>query len=142
MKKIVQYLKDYFIETDKKIFFLSTVFIAIAIFINYYTGLEKKLRTIGEIPQHVSWFLIFLCSLSFPYLLQAVRTKQVTFNNKQFLFLLIAAPGIFAWKNLSQLLFTFYEQCIRKQLLEYGCLLAIKTSCGSISFKSYMDVLR
>ncbi|MGN6400104.1 MAG: hypothetical protein ACTHMD_06615, partial [Flavisolibacter sp.] len=72
MKKIFAYLKDYAVQTNKLVFVLSALFVAIAIFINYHFGLNKKINSLGEIPQYLSWFAIFLIAFSFAYLLQAL----------------------------------------------------------------------
>ena len=52
MKKIITYLKDYFFELDKFIFLLSTVFIALAIFIIslFSCSANKKVQHIQETP--------------------------------------------------------------------------------------------
>ncbi|MGN6163631.1 MAG: CPBP family intramembrane glutamic endopeptidase [Flavisolibacter sp.] len=98
MKKIFAYLKDYAVQTNKLVFVLSALFVAIAIFINYHFGLNKKINSLGEIPQYLSWFAIFLIAFSFAYLLQALFLRSNVFSNKNFLFLLFIAPAIFAWK--------------------------------------------
>lgn len=107
MKKIIQCLKIYLIETDKRIFLLSVFFIAVSIFINYSTGLEKKLRTLNELPQYLSWLCIFLCSFSFPYLLHWLFNKKKFFKKKKFVFLLLLAPVLFAWKISGNIYFHF-----------------------------------
>ena len=104
MKKIVGYLKDYFLEVDKRIFVLSTLFIAFAIFLNYYFNLEKAIIRLPVLPKYFAWFLIFLIAFGFPYFLSFLFKKKVTANPK-FFFLLIIAPALFAWKLATNIQF-------------------------------------
>ena len=98
MKKIFAYLKDYAVQTNKTVFVLSALFVAVAIYINYHFGLNKKINSLGDIQQYLSWFVVFLIAFSFAYLLQALFLKSTVFSNKNFLYLLFIAPAIFAWK--------------------------------------------
>lgn len=98
MKKIFAYLKDYAVQTNKTVFVLSALFVAVAIYINYHFGLNKKINSFGELQQYLSWFVVFLIAFSFAYLLQALLLRSTVFSNKNFLYLLLIAPAIFAWK--------------------------------------------
>lgn len=107
MNKIIRYLKIYIVETDKRILAASILFIALAIFINYSTGLEKQLQALPELPQYLYWFLIFLCAFSFPYLLQLLLNNKNLFGHSSFVCLLIIAPALFAWKMSANIHFLF-----------------------------------
>jgi len=98
MKKIVGYVRNYFIEVDKRILLLSTFFITIFIFINYYFGVNKSISTLGDGEQYLSWYFIFLTAFSFAYVLFAIFNHQNIFQNKNFLILFLIAPAIFSWK--------------------------------------------
>ena len=98
MKKVVGYLRNYFIELDKRILLFSALFIAVFIFINYYYGLNKYVSTLSNGWQYVSWYFIFLAAFSFAYILLALFYKQAVFRNKEFLLLFFLAPAIFSWK--------------------------------------------
>ena len=98
MKKILGYVRNYIVETDKRILLLSSAFIAIFIFINYYFGLNHHISTLGDAQQYLSWYLVFLLAFSFAYILLAVFHHQPVFKNKNFLFLFFIAPAIFSWK--------------------------------------------
>ena len=98
MKKILAYIKEYAVQTNKTVFILSAFFVAIAIYINYHFGLNKKINSFGEIQQYLSWFIIFVLAFSFAYLLQALFSGINLFKNKNFFYLLLVAPAIFAWK--------------------------------------------
>src|SRR5688572_18972907 len=97
MKKIVEYLRDYFLSVDKRILILSTLFIACGIFINYYFKLEKAIIRLPVLEKYFAWFLIFFIAFAFPYLLSFLFKKKIVASPK-FFFLLIIAPALFAWK--------------------------------------------
>lgn len=107
MKKTVGYLKAYASEVDKKTFFISFIFITLAIFINYQYGIEKKIRSLPEMQQYLSWFSIFFTAFSFPHLLQRLLHAGKVIANERFLILLIIAPAIFAWKMSGNVHFDF-----------------------------------
>ena len=114
MKKIVGYVKDYFLNIDKRIFFLSTVFLALAIFVNYYFKLEKEIIRLPFWQKFTAWFLIFFVSFLFPYLLSFLLKKKIIADTKFFL-LLILAPAIFAWKISSVVHFDFSNNGIENK---------------------------
>ena len=107
MKKIISQLKTYFAETDKRTFLLSILFISTLIFLNYHFDIEKEIRQLPEVPQYFSWFSIFLISFTWPYLFQIFRHPTSVFNNRNFLFILLAGPAIFAWKISADIHFNF-----------------------------------
>lgn len=98
MKQIVGYVRNYFVEIDKRILSLSACFIAVFIFINYYFRLNHHISLLNEAQQYASWYGIFFIAFSFAYVLWALFKRQFIFFNKRFLFLLLIAPAIFSWK--------------------------------------------
>ncbi len=98
MKTIVGYLKDYFKTIDKRILFLSSIFTACFIFINYYFKLNNRISTLDEWQQYASWYGIFFIAFSFAYFLLVYFKRSLIFNNSSFLLLLLVAPLLFAWK--------------------------------------------
>jgi len=98
MKKIIGYVRNYFVETDKRILFPSALFIAVFIFINYYFRLNRCISNLDNKYQYTSWYFIFLLAFSFAYILYALFKKQPIFKNQNFLWLLFIAPAIFSWK--------------------------------------------
>ncbi len=98
MKKIIGYLKDYFQNIDKRIFVLASLFISIAIFINYYFGLNRTIADFDKDRQYVCWYFIFITAFSFGYILLAAFKKDFIFKNRKFVLLLLIAPAIFSWK--------------------------------------------
>ncbi len=98
MKTIVGYLKDYFKTIDKRILFLSSIFTACLIFINYYFKLNDRINTLDEWQQYSSWSAVFFIAFSFTYFLLVYFKRSQIFNNHSFLLLLFIAPLLFAWK--------------------------------------------
>jgi hypothetical protein len=98
MKKIIGYVRSYFIETDKRIFFLSAFFVGLFIFINYNYGLNSSIVKLPNKLQYLSWYFVFLIAFGFTYALLAVFTEKPVFKNRRFLLLLFVAPVIFSWK--------------------------------------------
>jgi hypothetical protein len=111
MKTIVGYLKDYFKTIDKRILFLSSIFTACLIFINYYFKLNDRINTLDEWQQYSSWYGIFFIAFSFAYFLLDYFERSPVFNNNSFLLLLLVAPLLFAWKMAASVDFvhTNYE---------------------------------
>lgn len=109
MKKITGYVKDYFVEVDKRIFFLSTIFTGTFIFCNYYFGINNRVSGLGNGLQYICWYFIFLLAFSFAYLLLAAFYKNYHFNDGKFLFLFFIAPAIFSWKMVSDVDFNLSD---------------------------------
>jgi hypothetical protein len=107
MKKILFYIKEYASETNKAVFGISTLFVAVAIFINYHFGLNKAINSLNEPQQYLSWLIVFLIAFSFAYLLQAMFSETSVFKNRKALALLFIGPAIFAWKMSFNLHFDF-----------------------------------
>lgn len=97
MNKIPGYLKEYFFSIDKRILILSTLFIALLIFINYHFRLEKAIIRLPFFLKYVSWFTVFFISFTFPYLLSVFFKKKILVS-AQLLALVFLAPALFAWK--------------------------------------------
>lgn len=98
MKKIVDYVRNYFIEVDKRILLSSSLFIASLISVNYYFRLNHYVSTLDNEEQYISWYFIFLVAFSFAYVLLSFFNDQIVFKNKAFLLLFFIAPAIFSWK--------------------------------------------
>jgi hypothetical protein len=112
MKKILEYLKDYYTFLDKRIFTLSVLFISILIFINYYHHLNKNIELLNTWKQFICWYLVFFIAFSFPYLLVHTIKKKTILSIPGFLVLLCIAPVIFAWKMTYEPKFSFSSNTI------------------------------
>jgi Type II CAAX prenyl endopeptidase Rce1-like len=71
--------------------------------------LNKKINSLNEYSQYLSWLLVFLVAFSFTYLLQAFVFKNPVFRNKDFLLLLFIGPALFAWKMAFNFNFHFSD---------------------------------
>jgi hypothetical protein len=98
VKKIFASIKEYFIETDKRILISASFFIALFIFVNYHFRLNYFISTSPDRQQYFYWYLVFLTAFSFAYVMLSVFDAKAVFKNKSFLLLFLIAPAIFSWK--------------------------------------------
>ncbi len=99
MKSIIQYIRRYFSETDKRVFASVSVFTAILIFINYHFGLDACIRKNNSFAiKLIYWYAVFLAAFTFPYLLTMLCRHFAFSEKKGFFILLLIAPFIFALK--------------------------------------------
>src|SRR5689334_9604327 len=98
MKKITGYLWDYIVTTDKRVLLASVLFIAVAIFSNYFFDLNGKIFHASEWIQYSYWYGLFLAAFSFPYILYSGLGLHQPFRHKRFLILVFLAPLLFSWK--------------------------------------------
>lgn len=98
MQKIVGYIRDYFLWVDKGVFFLSAVFTALFIFINYHYGLNDRINDQTGVLEYLGWYAVFLLAFSFAYVLGTLTGKSRVLREPRFIVLLLLAPAIFAWK--------------------------------------------
>jgi hypothetical protein len=103
MKQILNYLKTYLSAVDKRILILSTIFISLAIYINYHYGLNNAIRRLPHLYQYICWYLVFFIAFGFGYLLFSIFLGNKIFTNKKFLALFLIAPAIFSWKMVFNL---------------------------------------
>lgn len=98
MKAVFGYLVSYWHEVDKRVFFLSALFAALAVGLNYGFGLDDIIRNSSTLTSTLSWFVVFAVAFSFPYLLTAIFKKANPFRHRRFAWLLLIAPALFAMK--------------------------------------------
>src|SRR3954463_9959882 len=91
MKKITGYVRDYFISVDKRILFLSALFIAVAIYCNYHFHLNHRVSRMIDPLQYGYWYAVFLLAFSFPYLLYHLFGLHKPFVQPKFLLLFFIA---------------------------------------------------
>ncbi|MFL5786722.1 MAG: CPBP family intramembrane glutamic endopeptidase [Flavisolibacter sp.] len=107
MRNIPGYLKEYAIAIDKRVLLLASLFIAIAIFINYHFDLNDQINTSSLPFRWFSWYMIFLLAFQFPYLLTWVFGIKNSYTDKKFRILVFIAPILFAWKMAFEIHFHF-----------------------------------
>lgn len=100
MKRIIAYIKEYFLTVDKRVLGLCTIFIGLFIFINYHYDLNGAVYALGEAQQYLGWYFVFLTAFSIGFLLRWCFSGQNIFQNRSFLLLFLLAPAIFAWKMI------------------------------------------
>lgn len=98
MKVLAGYLKTYLQTVNKRLLVLSTLFAAMAIFINYYFDVNGWINSLNDAMEFAAWYLVFLIGFSFSYALPALWGQSTIFQHKGFKILLLLAPAIFAWK--------------------------------------------
>jgi hypothetical protein len=113
MKKILFYLKEYWLRIDKRVFAFSALLTAIDIFVNYYFGVNRRIITLDPGKQWISWFLVFFSAFSLPYIFKASLAKTSYLRQKKFLLLLFIAPALFAWKLAFNIQFHFTKNLIQ-----------------------------
>src|SRR5215204_3536461 len=98
MKAIVGYLKNYLYSVNKRLFICSALFVALAIFVNYYFDLNGWINSVNDGQEFLSWYILFQIAFSFAYLLPALWGQNKVFQHREFRLLLLIAPVLFAWK--------------------------------------------
>ena len=105
MKKIFSYVRHYFTSVEYRTLYAGTLFISIAIFINYYYQLNDLIFSLPETQQFFCWYLVFITTFSLGYLFLGIIRRQNIFKNTEFLTLLLLAPAIFSWKMVFDIQF-------------------------------------
>jgi len=106
MKLIISYIRQYFIETDKRVLSIITLFTAILIFINYHFKLDDSIysrRSFGY--SFVTRYCIFLIAFAIPYIVYQLFRKRNYITKPSFIFLLLLAPAIYSLKMALRLLY-------------------------------------
>lgn len=99
MKQVIQYIRDYAKETDKLTVAAITLYTALFVFINYHFGLDEQIRKNSFFAvKLLSWYAVFLCAFGIPYGIQYLLMPSGLTITSTFLFLLLAAPLLFAFK--------------------------------------------
>ena len=100
MKELLNDIRKYYYELDKKYFALTVLFTTGLIFLNYFFGIDD--RIIRQDAFAVSFFSrwgIFLLAFSLPYYFYLLINQKNYFKDPLFVFLLISAPAFFAFKT-------------------------------------------
>jgi len=112
MKKIIQDIRAYFIETDKPVLLICMLVLSVGIYLNYAFDVNYYINQQSQSQQFIYWYLIFFSSLCLPYCVGYLLYSENTFKNGRFLLLLILAPALFAWKMSAWFFFSFSDQSI------------------------------
>lgn len=109
MNKIFTEFKNYFIQLEQRVFVSSGLMVAIAIFINYYHGLNTRISVLEDGWQILSWFAVFFTIFFLVYFFTWTFSGGDFFRKRKFLLLLFLAPLLFAWKMSHSFSFHFTD---------------------------------
>ena len=115
MKKIITYLRDYVSALPLPVFFLSTIFTAFLVYLNYSFHINRLISRQPYWLQFLSWYGVFLSAFGFGYWLQDLLLRRNYFFQKNFLGLLMLAPAIFSLKMMIPVNFSFSNDFFRNE---------------------------
>jgi hypothetical protein len=99
MKPILEYIKGYFYETNKRVLGFVTMLSATLIYLNYHFGLDEWIGSQNQFWTSLfSRAGIFLVAFGLPWLAYSRLKKRSYFADKRFFLLVILAPFIFSLK--------------------------------------------
>lgn len=99
MKKIINYLREYFYDIHKGILLVTSLFTAVLIFLNYYYNIDDSISSHPIfINPFISRYCIYLIAFAVPYLFYYLVAKRKYIFQPIFLLLILIAPAIFAIK--------------------------------------------
>ena len=107
MKKMISYLRQYVALLHPTVFLLSAVFTSLLVYLNFGFGVNRLIYRQPHWLQFFSWYGVFLTAFGFGYCIQDLVLKRNYFFQKNFLALLLLAPGIFSLKMMIPLHFSF-----------------------------------
>ncbi|HVG15532.1 MAG TPA: hypothetical protein VM935_11245, partial [Chitinophagaceae bacterium] len=138
MRIILGYLAAYLSRSNKKYLFLTSLFTAVAIFINYHFGVEDRIVLMPYSARFGAWYLVFAAAFFVPYGLGFLFSRQLP-KPQKFYFLLLIAPAIFAWKMAAPVSFTIsangVENSYWNKVLYWPVKLAVVTILVSIVWR-------
>jgi len=141
MKTVVRYIRDYARWLDKQVFFLSAVFIALLIFINYYFHVQHFLYNLPLSLEFVCWYFIFLTAFTFPHLLQKWLYQKPVNSSRQFRTLLFIAPALFAWKMVWPIYFHFSNDALENaywnKVVYWPAKLVVMIACLLVLWRTF-----
>src|SRR5688572_29051739 len=99
MKEIFIYLRDYFREINPRVGLCTSLIVAILITINYTTGIEPAIKNFDSpVVRILSFFLLYSFIFSISYAICFIFSDKSILKKKQFAFLLLICPLLFAIK--------------------------------------------
>lgn len=98
MKIIFGYIKEYMLSVDKRVLAVVSVFTAILIFLNYYFGLDERVRKNSFAVKLMAWYAVFAAAFILPYFIYWLINLRRYIHQPRCIALLLIAPAIFALK--------------------------------------------
>jgi hypothetical protein len=105
LKNFIQYIRDYLLALHPLVLLLTVVITAFSVWVNYHWDLNAQVYKLNEAGEFGAWFLVFFFLFGLIYAIQSIIKKSSYFNDKGFIFLLLVAPAIFAWKMSADVFF-------------------------------------
>lgn len=112
MIKLVRCLVEYFREIKVKNLGLTSIFVSLLIWMNYATGIEKRIKQIS--PWWLclfSFFIFYFIVFALAWLFQPIPKKYGAAHLKQTIPLLFFAPLIFSFKIINWQMPSFVTSC-------------------------------
>ncbi len=109
MKTILSYIKEYILSVDKRVLAFVSAFTALFIFLNYYFGLDNRVRNNSFAIKLMAWYVVFAAAFILPYFIYRFITRRRYIHQPRFIILLILAPAIFALKLALDIPLPFLE---------------------------------
>ena len=99
MGSLINYIREYFQELDKKHFLLSSLLAGCLIFLNYFLKSDSYISDQNSFwASFICRYCIFLFAFAAPYSFYFLLNGKNYFSNKLFSLLVIIAPAIFSLK--------------------------------------------
>ncbi len=98
MRQITSYFIEYFKNQHRIVLLGTTFFTALLIVANYALGLNATFAQYPFFQRTSAYFFLFSFAFIAGYLLQLINPETKLFANRNFYFLLLAAPLLFALK--------------------------------------------
>lgn len=99
MKLLFSYVKQYFQSLNKLVFALTSLLVAILIFVNYSIGIEPRIARIDHYPLRILGFLLlYLFIFATAYWIHFSRAKFFLPPSASFYWLAFFCCLLFAWK--------------------------------------------
>lgn len=98
MQTILNYLKVYVQQSDKRVLAAVTIFTGILVFFNYYYNLDGRIRNNPFPVKLLAWYGVSVVAFVFPYLVMMAAGMLKKPPAPEYFLLLLLAPFIFALK--------------------------------------------
>jgi hypothetical protein len=110
MKKIFGAVKAYAVSLTLLYLLAARPLAAVAVFLNYYFGINAALYRLPDVQQYAGWFFIFFIVFFSGYAIQASRTMVPFLKKPHLSFFTVGRAGAVCLENDGALPFSFYNR--------------------------------
>src|SRR5690242_13726364 len=111
MRFILNYIRNYLREVDKRELALTSVLAGGLIFLNYFFKMDNRISSHDSFPVNfICRYFIFLAAFILPWLFYLLVNQKNYFNSPLFIFLILIAPAIFSLKVALNIPLPFSDQ--------------------------------